>query len=116
MTVIEAVETVSKNSGADMIKLNLEVDDHTCRLFDYLIATEATAWKIDSFRRSIGETVVEGEEVELTAAALVGRRGRARLKTEEYNGKLHNKVDLWLEPDSAAEVSAQSEEDDREPF
>jgi len=120
VTVIEAVETISKSSGADMIKLNLEVDGHGCRLFDYLIAAENSAWKIDAFRRSIGDTVVEGEEVELSASALIGRRGRARLKTEEYNGKINNKVDLWLESttkaDAATPTAAQPEEEDNEPF
>lgn len=120
VTVIEAVETISKSSGADMIKLNLEVDGHSCRLFDYLIAAESSAWKIDSFRRSIGDKVVEGEEVELSASTLIGRRGRARLKTEEFNGKTNNKVDLWLEPSTKAEPAkaapAQPEEDDNEPF
>jgi hypothetical protein len=120
VTVIEAVETISKSSGADMIKLNLEVDGHGCRLFDYLIASESTAWKIDAFRRSIGDNVVEGEEVELSASTLIGRRGRARLKTEEFNGKTNNKVDLWLEPSTKAEPAkaapAQPEEDDNEPF
>jgi hypothetical protein len=120
VTVIEAVETISKSSGADMIKLNLEVDGHSCRLFDYLIAAESSAWKIDAFRRSIGDNVVECEEVELSASALVGRRGRARLKTEEYNGKINNKVDLWLEPAAKAEpaktTNPQTEGDDNEPF
>lgn len=96
LTVIEAVEAVSKNSGEDMIKLALEVEGHGCRLFDYLVASESSAWKIDTFRKAIGDAVVEGEEVELHASKLVGRRGYARLKVETYNGKDSNKVDFWI--------------------
>jgi hypothetical protein len=120
VTVIEALETISKSSGTDMIKLNLEVDGHGCRLFDYLIAAESSAWKIDAFRRSIGDKVVEGEEVELSASTLIGRRARARLKTEEFNGKINNKVDLWLERSakavSTSPATAQPKEDSNEPF
>jgi hypothetical protein len=79
-----------------MIKLHLEVEGHGCRLFDYLVASESSAWKLDTFRKAIGEAVVEGEEVELHAARLVGRRGYARLKVETYQGKDSNKVEFWL--------------------
>jgi hypothetical protein len=96
LIVIEAVEAVSKNSGEDMIKLTLEVEGHGCRLFDYLVASESSAWKIDTFRKAIGDAVVEGEEVELHASKLVGRRGYAHLKVETYNGKDSNKVDFWI--------------------
>ena len=58
LTVIEAIETVSKNSGDEMIKLHLEVEGHGCRLFDYLVASESSAWKLDTFRKAIGDAVV----------------------------------------------------------
>ena len=95
VTVIEASETLSK-AGDDMIKLKLEVEGHGVHLYDYLVATEASFWKIDTFRKAIGDRVVEGEEVELTAAALEGRQGHARLRIEEYQGKKSNKVELWI--------------------
>jgi len=116
--VIDASETVSKSSGAEMIKLTLEVEGRGCRLFDYLIASASTAWKIDAFRRSMGEKVVEGEEVELTARDLIGRTARARLKTEDYNGKINNKVELWLDATrpSKPAAPAKQEENDNEPF
>lgn len=116
--VIDAVETVSKTTGAEMIKLTLEVEGHGCRLYDYLIASESTAWKIDSFLRAIGETVIEETEVEISARDLVGQSARARLKTEEYNGKLNNKVDTWLDPAKSSPQPADTakEDDDNEPF
>ncbi len=95
LTVLEATETVSK-AGDDMIKLKLEVEGHGVRLFDYLVATESSFWKIDTFLKAIGETVVEGEEVELVASSLEGRQGYAHLVIEEYQGKQNNKVDAWI--------------------
>ena len=95
VTVIEASETFSK-AGDEMIKLKLEVEEHGVRLYDYLVATESSFWKIDTFRKAIGEAVVEGEEVELSASALEGRQGYARLMVEEYQGKKNNKVEMWL--------------------
>jgi hypothetical protein len=119
--ILEAVETISKSSGAEMIKLNLEVESHGCRLFEYLIAGEATAWKIDAFRRALGETVEAQTESEIAPNALVGKVLRARLRTEEYNGKTSNKVDAWMEAASDAgtvnpATPAQQKEDEDVPF
>ena len=124
VTVIEASETLSK-AGDDMIKLKLEVEGHGVHLYDYLVATESSFWKIDTFRKAIGDRVVEGEEVELTAAALEGRQGHARLRIEEYQGKKNNKVELWITdrvPTATAKttppatVQAQPKVDDDVPF
>lgn len=95
VTVIESSETFSK-AGDEMIKLKLEVEEHGVHLYDYLVATESSFWKIDTFRKAIGEAVIEGEEVELNATDLEGRQGYARLKVEEYQGKKNNKVEMWL--------------------
>ena len=121
VTVIEASETFSK-AGDEMIKLKLEVEEHGVRLYDYLVATESSFWKIDTFRKAIGEAVVEGEEVELSASDLEGRQGYVRLKVEEYQGKKNNKVELWL-TDRALKAplkrnppATAQPEDDNEPF
>lgn len=95
LTVIEANETVS-TSGSEMIKLKLEVEGHSVHLFDYLVAAESSFWRIDTFLKAIGESVVEGQEVELFAAALEGRQGYAHLRVEEYEGRKNNKVEMWL--------------------
>ena len=118
VTVVEATDTVSQ-SGHEMIKLRLEVDGHGVHFFDYLVAAESSFWKIDTFRKSIGEKVVEGEEVEIIASRLEGRRGRARLRVEEYEGKKNNKVELWLTDGKARSTgtgAATRREDGNEPF
>lgn len=124
LTVVEATETISKESGAEMIKLKLEVEGHGVHLFDYLVCTESSIWKIDTFRKAIGETVVENEEVELIAEELEGRQGRAQLRVEEYQAKKSNKVELWLTdrqpqiPSASRHTHArpQPEADDDVPF
>ena len=122
----EMPEDPFSKAGDEMIKLKLEVEGHGVCLFDYLVATESSFWKIDTFRKAIGDKVVEGEEVELHAADLEGRQGYARLKVEEYQGKQNNKVDIWLTRPpvnsrksttaSATPAAAAETEDDNEPF
>jgi hypothetical protein len=121
LTIIDAVETLSKNSGAEMIKLTLEVEGHGCRLFEYLIAGEATAWKIDAFRRALGERVLAETESDIVPQKLIGRTVRARLRTEEFNNKTQNKVDGWLEPAASKtatvnQAASAQEEDEDVPF
>ncbi|MGH8017740.1 MAG: DUF669 domain-containing protein [Opitutaceae bacterium] len=126
VTIVEASETVSRSSGADMIKLTLDAEGPegtTVKVFDYLVASPSSAWKIDAFRRALGEEVVLGEAVELAADDLVGRTLRARLKVEEFNGRYNNKVDAWLAPlanaptqTAANPAPAQTEDAGDEPF
>lgn len=101
VTIVEASETVSRSTGADMIKLTLDAeapDGATAKVFDYLVASASSAWKIDAFRRALGHEVVQGEPVELSAEDLIGRTLRARLKVEEFNGRSNNKIEAWLAP------------------
>jgi len=123
VTIVDATETVSRSTGADMIKLVLDAeaaDGSTTTLFDYLVASPSSAWKIDAFRRALGHTVVQGEAVELAAEDLVGRCLRARLRVEEFNGRLSNKIEAWLAPlveGEVRKVAATVKEDEaNEPF
>ena len=106
VTIVEASETVSRSTGADMIKLTLDAESpdgtRSTKVFDYLVASASSAWKIDAFRRALGYEVVQGEPVELAAEDLVGRTLRARLKVEEFNGRANNKVEAWLAPLAAS--------------
>ncbi len=102
VTIVEAAESVARSSGADMIKLTLEAEsaDGTAhsKLFDYLVGSPSSAWKIDAFRRALGQKVTQGEPFELHADDLIGRTLRARLRVEEFNGRQNNKVEAWLAP------------------
>jgi len=88
--ILNAEETVSQK-GHDMIELKLRAD-----FFDHLVFMESSYWKIDAFRAAIGEKVMPDQEVEIHADDLIGRKGRARLIVEEYQGRKRNKVAAWL--------------------
>jgi hypothetical protein len=105
--VVNAEETVSQK-GHDMIELKLRVQPSGASLFDHLVFTETSFWKIDAFRAATGENVLSGEEVEIHADDLIGRTGRARLIVEEFSGRKRNKVAAWIAPQPVAPASAAS--------
>ena len=96
--VVDASELVSK-SGHEMIELKLRTEQDSY-LYDFLVFTETAFWKIDAFRAASGEKVTPEDQVEITADDLIGRKARARLSVEEYNGQKRNKVAAWLVTDS----------------
>lgn len=92
--VVDAAETMSKR-GHDMIELKLKTPQGSY-LYDFLVFTETAFWKIDAFRAATGEQVTPGQDVEIAGDDLIGRRGKARLVVEEYDGRKRNKVASWL--------------------
>lgn len=108
VTIVDAAETVSRYSGADMIELTLEVDTadgYPIKFFDYLVASPSSAWRIDAFRRALRQNVVKGERVELVGDDFLGLTLRARLKVVEFHSQLHNRVEAWLAPRATAIVA-----------
>ena len=99
--VLNAEESVSK-AGNDQIELKLKALPDGAVFFDHLVFTESSFWKIDAFRAAIGEKVMPDQDVEIHADDLIGRKGRARLTIEEYNGRKRNKIAAWLLPTPAA--------------
>ncbi len=95
LEIVNAEESVSQ-AGNDMIELKLRVEPAGAILYDNLVFTPRAFWKIDSFRSAIGDTVTPGEEVDVIADELIGRRGRARLSVEEFGGRKRNRVAAWL--------------------
>lgn len=99
LRVIEADEDTSK-SGNDMIKLKLRIVKSDGRdgpaMFDYLVFSDSSFWKIDAFLKAAGEHPGEGEEVSIDCTAIIGWEVQARLTVDTYNGKQSNKVDAYL--------------------
>lgn len=99
LRVVEAEEDTSKN-GNDMIKLTLVVVKDNGkdgpRLFDYLVFSESSFWKIDTFLKSAGEHPGEGASVDLAAEKCIGWTVRAKLKIESYDGRESNKIESYL--------------------
>src|SRR6516165_5382465 len=97
--VDDAVEKES-SKGNPMIELQLDIEHngHHVRVFDHLVFTRNAFWKIDAFRVAIGETLVEGQKVNIEAEDCIDRKGRCHLYIDTYEGKSRNKVDAYLPP------------------
>jgi hypothetical protein len=67
-------------------------------VFDHLVFTEKSSWKIDDFRAATGEKLVEGQRVIIEAEDCVDRKGRCHLIIDSYDGRTRNKVDAYLPP------------------
>lgn len=103
MRVIDAKEDTSKG-GNDMFKLTLRVIHDNGRegpaLFDYLVFSESSFWKVDIFLKAVGQNYEEGSSIELHADEMIGLQARARLGVSEFNGKRSNKVEAYLVEES----------------
>ena len=99
LEIISASESFSAR-GHVMIELKLRTESGSY-LYDFLVFTQSAFWKIDLFRASIGDTIIEGEEAEVVPEFLIGRIGRARLGIEDYKGRKRNRVETWIAPNAA---------------
>jgi len=92
-----------------MIELQLQVDvpgkNGGIKVWDRLVFAKDSTWKVDDFRRSTGEKLVEGPG-SFEAEDCVDRFGRLRLTVEEYEGRSRNRVGQYLDPN--AEKTAES--------
>ena len=121
VTILEASETVSRSTGADMIKLTLEAeaaDGATSTLFDYLVASASSAWKIDTFRIALGQTIAPGEPVAFFVRHPVSRfvsgfnsrmrKGRPRRNVEWSEGERWS-FERFRTPDELARALASAD-------
>lgn len=105
LLVVIGAEEKTSSKGSEMIELKLEVvgpnipEGEGAILYDYLVFSENTAWKIDEFRAASGETIVEGAEIDIEASDLEGKTVEAHLVIEEFKGKKRNKVGNYLAPE-----------------
>lgn len=89
------------SAGGDKMELTLNVDGKDATLYETLTFSEKAAWKVDTFVKSSnlkinGRPPAINEKIEFTEEMVVGLRGWATLKLEEYNGKTRNKVNAWI--------------------
>lgn len=103
---IDAREKTSKG-GNPMIEINWQIvgtnGDNGPKFKDWLVMSEAVAWRIDAFLVAIGKHPGEGVEVELEADDLIGVSTRARLKQEKDAKGTNMRVDAYLGPDKESE-------------
>lgn len=113
--VTAAREDISKKSGNPMIVLTVRVKcpdgSPGPSLREYLTFTEKAAFKIDQFRRSIGDTVTAGQPCTLEPEDCIGKTGWVELEEEpgSQNPEARfNKIARWLKPDQAAKAIAKA--------
>jgi len=113
-TIIEAIEKVSKN-GNDMIEIVFETEGGH-RIYDYLVFTDKTGYKVDAFLSAIGKAPEKGQEVELVADELVGVELSIEVEIEPADGPYDakNKVSQYVAPDK--KVAKDEKKDGKLPF
>jgi hypothetical protein len=97
-TIIDAEEKVSKSSGNDMIEIVWELDNGL-RVYDYLVFSEKTAFKVDTLLKATGNAPdTAGVNVELAADEMVGWRAFVELRVEPAEGSYaaKNKVARYV--------------------
>jgi len=89
----------AKTKGAPVLHLKLETHEGSW-VFDQLIFHPSTAWKASAMLRCFGLEFAEGQEIDLNDELLhtiVGRSwGNIRVKNEEYQGKVLNRLESYL--------------------
>lgn len=98
--VVDAVQKRSK-SGNDMIEVAARavMEDGTLgrKLYEHLVFTEKAFWKVDLFLAATGLHPGEGNDVELDAQDLIGKRFRAVVGVEpDSKGKDQNVIDYYV--------------------
>jgi Protein of unknown function (DUF669) len=87
-TVIDAIEKQSQN-GNPMIELQMVVGgtdggkNGGVRIFDHLVFTAKSYWKLDSFRIATGEKLTPGQTVSFEAEDCIDRSGKVWLTPTE---------------------------------
>jgi hypothetical protein len=106
----KAIESISMKSGNSMIKLTCAIimpdGSDGPEVWEYLTFTNDAAWKIDQVLAAIGYAVVIGEEVEVEADQLVGKKGVCLVGEEagaENPNQRFNKIKKWLFGDEKKE-------------
>ena len=108
-TVTDSKHKYAKGTGNEMFEIPLTVDgrEHgTAIVFDHLVFTKKTFFKISQFLASCGKGAERGSTVELEAQDLmVGYSGKCKLKDEKHNGETKSKVAQYIVPIKATRAS-----------
>lgn len=113
--VENAEDEIAKTSKNEMIKLTLAVSGHSNKLFERLVFSESSFWKIDQVRAALGFEVNEGEDVDVNADDFIGQEGIVRVGHEDYMGKPQARIAQWLvDPEEIEEAKQELEAADEE--
>ena len=112
-------KTFARSSGNPMLKVRLDLQGADGSVFDNLVLTDNSMFKVVTFFESIG-IKKKDEELEMSigqaADKAVGLEGRVKIKHETYNGKLGAKVDKYLMSDAKKAAKTLDIKEDDLPF
>jgi len=116
-TIKDAEEKTSKSSGNDMIAIEWLLENGLL-VFDYLTFGPKTAYKVDTFLKSVGMSPEKGETVEINADELIGKRAFIEVKIEPASGDYpaKNKVDKYCVDKGQPKALPEDEDDGKGPF
>jgi len=69
-------------------------ENRWCPIRDYLVFSEKSYWKFDSFLKAIGLDLEDGQEID--ADDFVGFAARVQVGTREFGNREQNCVERWL--------------------
>jgi hypothetical protein len=88
---IEDAEEKTSKAGNEMIEVKLSVDGYACRVFHVFVNNEYIQKYLDRFFASFG--ITPGD---FNLSGWLGKKGRARIKHEEYNNRTNAKIDYFI--------------------
>jgi hypothetical protein len=104
--IIDAKEKKSK-TGNPMIELKHEVrldgGGSGPKFFDWLVMSDASAWKLDQFLAAAGRHPGEGVEVNIEADELIGLLLTVRLRQRKRDKGTTMEVDAYIVPGTESE-------------
>ncbi len=101
--VVEVIDfdfKVAKDTGTDFIALKLREIKSGVLLYDNLVFSANSEWRVETFLKAIGFTPQLGQRVDFTKEFcqkhVVRARAWAHLIVDEYKGKKRNEVSTWI--------------------
>ncbi len=115
--VVEAKDKISQK-GNEMIELQLKIYANNNReytLYDYLMGTPKTVWKLKNFFTSIGIADKYKDEV-IDPFHLVGKHGKAKIVIKDGKDKNDNPIKKAFVDDYVVKIQQHDDLNDDIPF
>jgi hypothetical protein len=98
--VCENAKEKESANGNPMIELELRIlgphGEKKGLVYDHLVFSEKSFWKIDAYRQAVGENLIPGQQVIYNADDAIDGRGRLVLMIDSYQGRNRNKVAYYI--------------------
>lgn len=96
-TVVDAIEGISQ-AGNDKIQITWEIDKPKWKVWDTLVFTKNSRWKVDAFLVAVGMAPAKGKEVDITPETVIGARAYVQIAVDppDANGKVWNSVARYI--------------------